>query len=227
MKSARSSAAVGLAGMHAFTVSAPAIDVRRLARATARLRPVALLDASVGFLPVTLVAATAFGAPDLRALGTHVLLPALSVMVVVHCVVHDVAPRQFARVVGCGVCATLLYDCYRWGFIGLGLLPRDPIPHLGASLHLQPAWVFGYLWRYLGNGAGLALAFTALGGRGVRAGVAFGLFVCGGLLFVLVASPYGTAILFPVTPAAVGMAVGGHVIYGGVLGWMSTRRSVR
>ncbi len=113
---------------------------------------------------------------------------------------------------------------YRGSFIALGLM-HDPIPHIGVALHLHPAWVFGYLWRYLGNGGGMAVAFFALGFRGVRSGIVYGLFVCSGLLFVLVAAPYGQEMLFPLSANTVVMAVGGHIIYGAVLGWVAARRA--
>jgi len=99
------------------------------------------------------------------------------------------------------------------------------LPNIGVALHLEPAWVFGYLWRYLGNGGGLAVAFFALGLRGVRTGVLYGLFVCSGLLFVLVAAPYGQEMLFPLNATTVVMAVGGHIIYGAALGWIAARTS--
>ena len=110
--------------------------------------------------------------------------------------------------------ATLLYDSFRFGFLGFGLMHHDPIPNIGEALHLRPAWVAGYLWRYLGNGTGLALAFFALGLRGIHVGVLYGLFVCGGLLLTLAVSPYGTQMLFPITVWSAVMAIGGHVIFG-------------
>jgi hypothetical protein len=93
-------------------------------------------------------------------------------------------------------------------------MPRDPIPHIGAALHLKPAWLFGYLWRYAGNGAGLSVAFFGLGFRRLRAGLLFGLFVCGGLLVVLVISPAGQRVLFPLNATTVTMATIGHLVYG-------------
>jgi hypothetical protein len=134
--------------------------------------------------------------------------------------------RALALAVAAGIAATALYDAFRFAFVGAGLLPTDPIPHIGQALHLEPAWVAGYLWRYLGNGTGLAVAFLALGLRGVRAGAAYGLFVCGGLLATLVWSPYGTTMLFPLTIPAVAMAVGGHLIYGATLGFITDRVAV-
>jgi hypothetical protein len=199
--------------MSAITATIPSLrvelDVRRL------------VVAAVGFTPVTLIAATAFGVADLRWLAIHVLVPALLAGAVV--VSHDQSTAS--RIPGtlfAGIVATASYDLYRFAFLALGLVPHDPIPHIGHALGLEPAWLSGYLWRYVGNG--LAIAFVALGFRGARAGVAFGSFVCSGLLVTLVVSPYGQEMLFPLTGATVVMAVGGHVIYGAVLGWMRGER---
>ena len=101
----------------------------------------------------------------------------------------------------------------------------DPIPHIGTALGLSLAWVFGYLWRYLGNGGGVAIAFTGLGLRGVRAGMIFGGLVCGGLLATLAIAPLGQQLLFPLTPTTVVMATVGHLIYGAILGATSTYRT--
>jgi hypothetical protein len=178
-----------------------------------------LVVAGVGFMPVTLIATTAFGVSDLRWLAVHVLVPALVVASVVVRRDRSIAADVWGALVA-GVVATAFYDTYRFAFLALGLVPTDPIPHIGRALGLEPAWTFGYLWRYVGNGGGLAVAFVLLGFRGVRAGVAYGLCVCGGLLVTLVASPHGQEMLFPLTGATIVMAVGGHIIYGAVLGWL-------
>jgi hypothetical protein len=117
--------------------------------------------------------------------------------------------------------ATALYDLVRFTFLWTGLMSHDPIPHIGVALGLHPAWVFGYLWRYLGNGGGLAVAFSVLGLKGVRAGVLYGLSVCGGLLALLVVCPHAQEVLFPLTLATVLMATIGHAVYGAVLGTIS------
>jgi hypothetical protein len=92
---------------------------------------------------------------------------------------------------------------------------------------LHGGWDCGYAWRYLLNGTGLALAFGALGFRGVRAGVAFGLFVVSGLMVVLLISPDGQQTLWQITPWTVTMGVGGHIIYGGVVGTIRARLTRR
>lgn len=121
--------------------------------------------------------------------------------------------------------ATFGYDLFRWSFLWFGLMQVDPIPHIGTALGLSPAWVFGYLWRYLGNGGGLAIAFTALGLRGVRAGMIFGSLVCACLIATLAIAPLGQQVLFPLNPTTVVMATVGHLIYGAILGATSARRS--
>ena len=184
--------------------------------------PARLVLIPVGFLPVTLIAAAAFGVAGLRELALVLLVPAL----VLAAGVLVWRPRWAGtalRALIAGLLATALYDVYRASFLALDLMQQDPIPHIGAALHLAPDWVFGYLWRYLGNGGGMAVAFFALGLRGVRTGVLFGLFVCSGLLLVLVVAPYGQEMLFPLDATTVVMAVGGHVVYGAALGWFALR----
>lgn len=177
--------------------------------------------AAAGATPVTLIAATAFGA-DLRVLALRVLAP-IALVAAFLGAAHRPVARLLAVGLAAGVVATLLYDLFRFGFLATGLMHGDPIPHIGVALGLHPAWLVGYAWRYLGNGTGLAVAFLALGLRGVRAGVLYGLVVCAGLLFTLAVSPYGQHMLFPLTPATVVMAVGGHAIYGAVVGAVSGR----
>jgi hypothetical protein len=210
---------LGTRGRHDVLRAFPWLADRDVAGARLALIP-------VGFLPVTLIAAAAFGVADLRELAGFLLLPALALVAGV-LVRRPGFTRTALRALGAGIVATALYDAYRGSFLALDLMQVDPIPHIGVALHLDPAWVFGYLWRYLGNGGGMAVAFFALGFRGVRAGIAYGLFVCSGLLLVLVAAPYGQEMLFPLNATTVVMAVGGHVIYGAALGWIAGRSSGR
>ncbi len=184
--------------------------------------PARLVLIPVGFLPVTLIAVTAFGVAGLRDLALVLLVPALAAAAGVLLWRPQWAATALAALAA-GIVATALYDLYRGSFLALDLMHSDPIPHIGVALGLDPDWVFGYLWRYLGNGGGIAIAFFALGFRGIRTGIAYGLFVCSGLLFVLVAAPYGQEMLFPLSAPTVVMAVGGHVIYGAVLGWIAGR----
>jgi hypothetical protein len=187
--------------------------------------PVRALLIPAGFLPVTLIAVSTFEV-DLRSLATYVLGP------VILAVIYLMARRPPAsalvqRAIGAGIVATAIYDLFRFTFLWSGLIGRDPIPHIGVALGLHPAWVFGYLWRYLGNGGGLALAFSALGLEGIRRGVLYGLFVCSGLLTLLVFCPNARVVLFPLTWATVVMVIVGHALYGAVLGAITAQRARR
>jgi hypothetical protein len=175
---------------------------------------------AVGFLPVTLIAAATFDAWTLRQLALRLLLPAAAVTLLT--VGGSATARHIAlRGLAIGIVATFLYDLFRWSFLWLRWMETDPIVHIGSALGLSPDWLFGYLWRYIGNGGGMAVAFTALGIRGVWRGVGYGLFVCGGLFLVLLVSPHGQQMLFPLDPVTVVMALVGHVIYGATLGVLS------
>jgi hypothetical protein len=195
----------------------------------ARTRLLALIGAlplaTAGGVPVSLIAASAFGA-DLRVLALVVLAPVL-VGVLVRMALDAATRTLVVRAVAAGVVATALYDLCRGGFLWTGLMDHDPIPHIGTALGLDPAWAAGYTWRYLGNGTGLALAFLALGLRGTRVGIAYGIAVGSCLLLTLVVSPYGTQILFPLNLTTIVMATLGHAIYGGVLGTIAARTHAR
>lgn len=201
------------------------LPLRRPTDAALALPPGAglrLLLAGLGMVPVTLIALSTFGL-GLRSLAVHVALPALAILGVL------VATRRAAGALAvsalrAGVVATAVYDASRFGFMWAGAVDHDPIPHIGTALSLDPAAVFGYLWRYLGNGTGLALAFLALGLRGVGVGVAYGLAVCTGLLVMLAVSPHGEELLFALTPGTVLMATVGHAVFGAVLGSLAGPR---
>jgi hypothetical protein len=181
--------------------------------------------AASGFVPVSLIAASTFGVVGLRPLAIGILLPA-AVAVAVVMARRPEARGLVVKSLLAACLATGLYDLWRFSFLWVGLMHKDPIPHIGVALGLHPAWVFGYLWRYAGNGGGLAIAFFALGFRGVRNGILFGLFVCGGLFATLIVSPHAQEVLFPLNATTIVMGTVGHMIYGAVLGAISTRTSV-
>src|SRR5438270_2631321 len=180
-----------------------------------------LLLAAAGVVPVSLIGASTFGVVGLRALTIVVLLPAV-VAAALAMWRRPGLQHEAVRAIGIGMVSTACYDVLRFSFLGFGLMNRDLIPHIGTALGLGPAWLFGYLWRYLGNGGGLAVAFVMLGLRGRRADAIYGTLVCAGLLTVLVVSPLGTQMLFPLNAATVVMAVSGHLVYGIVLGHLAS-----
>lgn len=181
-----------------------------------------LVLAGAGAVPVSLIGLSAFDWLGLRTLTGLVLLPAVAAVVVI--LVRVPASRVLvATALSAGVVATFVYDLFRWSFLVVGWMERDPIPHIGTALGAEPGWTVGYLWRFIGNGGGLAIVFLALGGSGLRAGVGHGLLICSGLLAVLAWSPNGEEMLFPFDLATVVMATVGHVVYGAVLGLLVDR----
>jgi hypothetical protein len=203
-----------------------AADVFVAARHAVRDLPysllIRLLLVTVGFMPVTLIAISCWGVP-LKYLAAFLMLPGWLAVATLAVVLPWVRRLVFVAL-ATGPIATLLYDSFRYCFNESGLINRDPIPHIGTALGVHGllpwhwGWMCGYTWRYELNGTGLALAFCALGFRGVRAGMAFGFFVVSGLMLVLLISPYGQKTLWQITPWTVIMGVGGHLIYGGVVG---------
>jgi hypothetical protein len=179
--------------------------------------------AAAGATPVMLIGLSTFGWLDLRSLVASVLLPMMAAAAVILWAFPETRWLAVWAFVW-GPLATLLYDLFRWSFVISGRVGPDPIPHIGAALGLEPEWFFGYLWRFIGNGGGLALVFVTLGGRGLRAGIEHGLLICSGLLGVLVVSPHAQDVLFRLNPTTSFMAIGGHIIYGAGLGWFSIRR---
>ncbi len=177
---------------------------------------------AVGPVPVTLIGLSTFGIVGLLTLAVAVLLPALGLLAAV-LISNRTARSLTLGAVGIGLVATLVYDLFRWSFLVVGWMDRDPIPHIGTSLGLAPGWLFGYLWRFVGNGGGLALTFVAAGGRGAVAGTLYGLAVCSGLLAVLAFAPLGQEALFPLDGTTLVVAVVGHIIYGSVLGALVER----
>ena len=180
--------------------------------------------AGTGAVPVSLIGLSTLGVWDLKRLAVGVLAPAV-VLLMVLLLRCRTCRRLAAQALGAGLLSTFLYDLVRWWFLVMGWMNRDPIPHIGSALGLEPGWLFGYLWRFVGNGGGIALAFYAFGASGIVAGTLHGLFVCCGLLAVLQFSPHGQTMLFPLGPATLFVAIVGHVVYGAALGALSTRWS--
>jgi multidrug transporter EmrE-like cation transporter len=202
-------------------VFTPSVLDRDAIRAHAIRFATRLALVGAGMVPVSLIAGSAFGL-DLRVLALLVLAPVVACLLVQMVTNSDIR-KLVGKAVAAGLIATAMYDLCRGSFLWSGLMHHDPIPHIGHALGLEPAWLAGYTWRYLGNGTGLALAFLALGLRGTKVGIVYGLFVCSGLLLTLLVSPYGEQILFELSITTIVMAMLGHAIYGAVLGTMATR----
>jgi hypothetical protein len=124
-----------------------------------------------------------------------------------------------------GLIAVFLYDCMRYPFIIAGVW-GDFIPKINMWLFntSQPNWMVGYLWRYLGDGGFMGMAFTV--GYCVLkprvdsriAGLGFGVAIWLCLIGTLVLAPHGQEMLFRVTVITLSLSLLGHLIYGAAIG---------
>jgi hypothetical protein len=194
-----------------------------------------LLFLLVAALPLLAISAHVFGLIAQRTSATFVILPLATAVVVL----AAVAPHPTDRIVGrglvTGMVACLIYDSFRLftvyalGWMGdfiptMGTwITGDPDPRTGAAV--------GYLWRYLGDGGGLGVAFWIIAfavgmdrwsGRPARiviTAVGFAVFpVWTGLIATAAMADRGEEMLFGLTPANISITLIGHVIFGLVLG---------
>lgn len=136
-----------------------------------------------------------------------------------------------------GLAAVTAYDTARMPLVVTKIWP-DFIPRLGGwVLHGTTSNIpVGYLWRYIGDGGGIGMVFFVMCGLALRfrpalvtsrpivLAIGYGVFVWSGLVATIALSARGAILLFPLTPATLSLSLGGHVIYGFVLGRFLRRR---
>ena len=186
-------------------------------------------------LPLLAITAQVFGVLPMHVTAALIVLP-LAVGSVVWAVFDPVAADRLARRgVLWGVVATVVYDAFRLDTVYLMGWWGDFIPTMGTwILGRGPdargaGAVVGYLWRYVGDGGGIGVAFFVLVSatglrrvgprRLVAAAVGFAVFpVWTGLIATVGLSAHGQQMLFPLTPTTVTLSLIGHLIFGLVLG---------
>lgn len=180
-----------------------------------------------GFAPIAALSLAAFGALPLSSGAALLVAPA----VIVALSLAPRAPREVVRGLALGIAAVFVYDAVcRLPFVAMGVW-HDFIPSIGDHLlgRRNVNWPVGYLWRYIGNGGGMGLAFYSvypLLGKRIPAyflGIAYGvgIYIC--LLGTLFLSPHGREYLFAPTPETAYLGFLGHLVYGWVLGYGTWR----
>jgi hypothetical protein len=115
----------------------------------------------------------------------------------------------------------------RFVTITLGLW-GDFIPRIGMwLLHThEPDWVIGYIWRYVGDGGFMSVAFV-VGYRLLKpaldvriAALIFGIAIWLCLIGTILLAPHGSQMLFPLTPITFSLSLLGHIIYGLAIGFL-------
>jgi hypothetical protein len=176
-----------------------------------------------GFAAITSLGVALTGAVPLPYEFHYVVIPAYVVMTLLGLRYPAWGKRALIGLVA-GMIATGVYDILRIGLMFAGLW-GDPIPSIGRLALDNPdtQWYWGYVWRFVGNGGGMGIAFAMLPWRGVKLGIAYGSAVCLGLVGLLYFWPVSQQHFFALTPLTAAGGMAGHWVYGAVLGWLTAR----
>ena len=176
-----------------------------------------------GFAAITSLGVALAGAVPLPYGFRYAVIPAFTAMLLIGLRYPAWGKRALIGLVA-GMIATGIYDILRLGLMLAGLW-GDPIPSIGQLALDDPnaEWYWGYVWRFVGNGGGMGLAFAMLPWRGVKLGIAYGSAVCSGLVVLLYFWPVAQQHFFALTPATAAGGMAGHWVYGAVLGWLTAR----
>lgn len=165
--------------------------------------------------------------------GVYVL-PAYIIMIIVGILFPDWG-RRAAVGFSAGIVATVIYDVVRLALtFALGL--PDPIPHIGLMLvgpdvyfGSDQWWWVGYLWRFLGNGAGMGIVYAMLSNWwfSLKGGWIYGEIVGTGMFIVLLLFPVSQLHLFVLNGIVVVNGILGHWAYGMSLGWIFKKTKLK
>jgi hypothetical protein len=182
---------------------------------------------AIGFSPIASLSLSTFNLIPLHISGPAIVLPAIITAFILGAVFPRYRPTLVKGFL-LGVVAVTIYDVTcRFPFLRNGVW-ADFIPKIGKYLLNQDHahWSIGYLWRYIGNGGGMGLAFYSVYPlvrdrfkKPVPTGIVYGLciFVC--LLITVYLSPSGTTYLFNPSMMSATLGLYGHIVYGSVLGY--------
>jgi hypothetical protein len=181
---------------------------------------------AIGFSPITALALAIIGVLPLSVGTLLIILPA-TLLGIGLSLGFPVYGKLALKGLLIGLIAVFLYDCMRVPFILAGVW-GDFIPKINMMLFntSQPNWVVGYIWRYVGDGGYMGMAFTVayctlkprVDSR--IAGVGFGLAIWVCLLGTLMIAPHGQEMMFKLTLTTLSLSLVGHLIYGISLGML-------
>ena len=191
-------------------------------------------------LPILEISADVFGLVSHRTSGTVLLLPLVAVLATVVTFFPHATDSIVARGLVAGMVACLVYDGFRlFAVYVLGWM-GDFIPTMGTWItgDAHNGALVGYIWRYLGDGGGLGVAFYLVAfaaglqhwsrPRVVLTAVGYAIFpVWTGLIATVALAPHGEQMMFRLTPSAIAITLIGHLVFGFVLGlgFLRGRRS--
>jgi hypothetical protein len=191
--------------------------------------------------PLLAISGEVFGVVSLRIVSNFFLFPLLGLLAVLVVFRPDGIGRTAAAGFAWGLVACAGYDCFRLPTVYVFHLWGDFFGKVGGwATGTSSDYLAGYLWRYLGDGAGIGVVvFILAAAIGISAWprrhvvgftIVFAVFpVWTGLVLTDGLAPQGRA-LFPLTTATLTLSLAGHLIYGAILGcglWASQGRKGR
>lgn len=201
---------------------------------------VATVMFGIGFAPITALALSLMEICTLPIATLALVVPALA-MALGWGFFRPGLGRLMGRGFLMGLASVACYDGVRIPFVAAGWLD-DFIPRIGIMLvgegHHHAT--VGYLWRYLGNGGGMGMAFVAaftllqprlssfqqarIPPRVTKQiAVGFGVSVWACLIATLRIAPRGEEIMFVITPLTLLLSLIGHLVFGYTLGCLAAR----
>jgi hypothetical protein len=226
----------GFADAIGSTATVPAMDqnqIRLVNRSGVNPGARILLHLALAALPLLAISAQVFGLLTMRIAAALVIIP----LAMVVGVVSVFAPHASDRITGYGFLwgtfACVVYDVFRLDTVYILGWWGDFIPRMGTWVIGHPGSsggaVVGYLWRYIGDGGGIGIAFFVVAGavgldrcrrsHVVLGAIAFAVFpVWAGLIGTVALAPQGQSMMFPLTATTVTLSLIGHLIFGAVLG---------
>jgi hypothetical protein len=191
--------------------------------------------------PLLAISGEVFGVVSLRTVSNVFLFPLLGILAVLVVVKPDRIDRTAFAGFAWGLVACAGYDLFRLPNVYVFHLWGDFFGRIGGwATGTSSNYLAGYLWRYLGDGAGIGVVvFIQAAVIGVSSWprryvigftVAFAVLpVWAGLVLTDGLAPAGRA-LFPLNTTTLVLSLVGHLIFGAILGyglWVSQDRSGR
>jgi hypothetical protein len=180
--------------------------------------------------PLLAISGEVFGVVSLRTVSALFLFPLLGILAVL--VIFKPAGIDRTALAGFawGVVACAGYDLFRLPNVYVFHLWGDFFGRIGGwATGTSSNYLAGYLWRYLGDGAGIGVVlFLQAAVIGVSSwpkrrviGFTVAFAVCpvwAGLVLTDALAPAGRA-LFPLNATTLALSLAGHLIYGAILGY--------
>jgi hypothetical protein len=190
--------------------------------------------------PLLAISGEVLGFVSLHAISISFLFPLLGVVAVLVVFRPDGLDRTALTGFAWGLIACAGYDCFRLPNVYALHLWGDFFGRIGGwATGTSSNYLAGYLWRYLGDGAGIGVVVFLLAGViGVSSWprrhvigftVAFAVFPVWAGLVITDALARGGRALFPLNATTLALSLAGHLIFGAILGhglWVTARRGM-